>query len=42
MPGKLTYFDVGGRAEGIRSMLSHASFDYTDCRLTFAEFGALK
>ena len=42
MPGKLTYFGLGGRAEGIRSMLAHANFDYEDCRLTLEQFGAMK
>ena len=30
MPGKLTYYNLGGRAEGIRAMLAHANFDYED------------
>ena len=42
MPGKLYYFDLYGRAEGIRAMLGHANFDYEDTRLTVEEFGAKK
>ena len=35
MPGgKLTYFPVGGRAEGIRAMLAYADFKYEDNRIT--------
>ena len=40
MPGKLTYFQLGGRAEGIRALLGHAGFQYEDARLTFDEFGS--
>ena len=42
MPGKLTYFDLGGRSEGIRSMLAHANHDYEDNRITPQQFGELK
>ena len=42
MPGKLTYFEVSGRSEGIRMMLAHANFQYEDCRLPMAEFGQKK
>ena len=42
MPGSLSYFDIGGRAEAIRALLGHARFQYTDDRLTFEQFGAKK
>ena len=42
MPGKLIYFEAGGRAEGIRALLAHANFDYVDERLSFPDFGAKK
>ena len=42
MPGKLTYFEVEGRACSIRLMLSHANFQYEDCRLSMQDFGAQK
>ena len=42
MPGKLYYFDLGGRAEGIRALLGHANFQYEDCRKSNEEFGQLK
>ena len=42
MPGKLTYFSGGGRAEGIRAMLAHASFKFEDNRVTGEQFGAMK
>jgi len=42
MPGKLYYFDLGGRAVGIRTMLGHAGFEYDDARQSFEQFGALK
>ena len=32
MPGRLLYFEIGGRAEGIRAMLAHANFEYEDAR----------
>ena len=35
MPGKLTYFPLGGRAEAIRAMLAHKGFDYDDNRSSF-------
>ena len=38
MPGKLYYFDIGGRAEAIRALLFYANVDYEDCRLTGQEF----
>ena len=42
MPGCLVYFDVNGRADPIRNMLSHANFQYEDKRLSFEEFGGMK
>jgi glutathione S-transferase len=42
MPGKLYYFEVEGRAAGIRLMLSHANFQYEDCRQTMPNFMQLK
>ena len=42
MPGKLYYFDLGGRAEGIRAMLGHANFEYEDVRLTPEQFAEKK
>ena len=42
MRGKLIYFDLGGRAEGIRAMLAHANFDYEDARISMEEFARLK
>ena len=39
---KLSYFDLGGRAEAIRTMLAHANFQYEDHRIQFSELGALK
>jgi len=42
MPGKLTYFDVNGRADCIRMMLNHAGAQYEDCRLSFPQFGEMK
>ena len=42
MPGKLTYFDAGGRAEGIRALLGHAQQQYTDERCSPEQFGQLK
>ena len=42
MPGKLYYFDLGGRAEGIRAMLGHGNFQYEDVRLTPEQFGEKK
>ena len=42
MPGKLTYFNAGGRAEAIRAMLGHANFQYEDERLNPEEFKAAR
>ena len=42
MPGKLSYFAAGGRAEGIRALLGHAGHEYEDVRCTFDEFPAMK
>ena len=42
MPGKLTYFEAGGRAESIRMLLGHANFQYEDERLGMEEFKAGK
>ena len=42
MPGKLTYFDVNGRADPIRNLLCHANFQYEEDRLSFEQFGQLK
>ena len=42
MPGKLTYFDLGGRAEAIRAMLKHANFEYEDDRVSILQFNKIK
>ena len=39
---KLTYFDGKGRAEISRHILSYAGVRFTDERLNFEQFGALK
>ena len=41
-PGKLFYFEVDGRAGGIRALLAHAGVRYMDCRQDPKKFGALK
>jgi hypothetical protein len=38
----LTYFPLYGRTEGIRAMLWKANINYTDKRITFAEWGPIK
>ena len=42
MPGKLIYFDLGGRAEAIRAMLAHANYQYEDDRQSIEQFSNLK
>ena len=42
MPGKLHYFDMGGRGEAIRALLFHANFQYEDYRLSFEQFAGVK
>ena len=42
MPGKLYYFEVDGRACGIRMLLAHANCQYEDARQSFPAFGQLK
>lgn len=32
VPGKLYYFEVDGRAAGIRMLLAHANVNYVDAR----------
>ena len=39
---KLTYFNVRARAEFLRLMLAQAGVPYTDERITFQEWPALK
>ena len=40
--GKLTYFDLAGRAESIRIALSLAGCQHEDERLSFPQFGEMK
>ena len=40
--GRLIYFDLGGRAEGIRMLLAHANFQYEDRRISMEEFAKMK
>ena len=42
VPGKLYYFEVDGRAAGIRMLLAHANVNYVDARQSMEAFGALK
>ena len=42
MPGKLYYFEVDGRAAGIRMLLAHSNTQYEDARQSFPAFGQLK
>ena len=42
VPGKLYYFEVEGRACGIRMLLAHANVNYVDARQSGEAFGALK
>ena len=42
LPGKLMYFEVDGRAGGIRALLAHAGVRYIDARQDVKKFGALK
>ena len=42
MPGTLVYFDVNGRGAAIRMMLDHAGHQYTDERIGFEDFPAMK
>jgi hypothetical protein len=39
---KLTYFGLPGRGEAIRLALKIGNIQHTDCRIEFAEWGALK
>ena len=39
---KLTYFTLHAKAECIRMLCSKAGIDYTDERISFEEFGAMK
>ena len=41
MPGKLFYFDMGGRGECIRMLLWKAKYEFEDVRLSNEEFGKL-
>ena len=42
LPGKLMYFEVDGRAGGIRALLAHAGIRYIDARQDVKKFGGLK
>ena len=42
VPAKLFYFEVDGRAGGIRALLNHAGVRYIDKRLDPKAFGAKK
>ena len=42
LPGKLYYFEVDGRAGGIRAMLAHANVNFIDARQSFPDFNQLK
>ena len=42
MPGKLTYFPLGTRAECIRALCFLANHPYEDKRITFEEFADVK
>ena len=39
---KLTYFDLGGRAEAVRMLLNHAKVDFEDARVTGQAWTDLK
>ena len=39
---KLTYFNLYGRGEAIRMALAHSKSDWTEQRVEFAEWPALK
>ena len=42
MPGKLTYFGIGGRAEPIRALLHFANHEFEDNRVSQDDFATLK